>query len=83
VGQSSDESTHAGEGITDALLELFAIPDEGDVRADGAGVEKDAVVDVTDVGASDDSFTGGNERGFAKVGRDVVILGEVVERATR
>src|SRR5712671_92304 len=61
------------------LLEVLAIADEGHVGADRAGVQEYAIVDVTNVRA-DDLTVARDQRCLAEVGRDVVILGEVVER---
>src|SRR5205085_10652888 len=39
------------------------------------------IVDVAEVGAADYAFTAGGERSLARIGRDVVILGEMIERS--
>src|SRR4029079_19656533 len=53
LSQRSHERDRAGEGVAETLLEALAITNEGHIGTDRAGVEKDAIVDVADVGADD------------------------------
>jgi len=66
------------------LLKALSIANEGHVRANRARIQKDAIIDVADISADDGgAVVARNQRCPAKVRRDIVILGKMVERSAR
>ncbi len=78
--EESQRGDQRGESVAEVALEPLAGSHEHDVRTDGARIQKDAPVDGRDVGCGRLAVRG-QLGGLRVVGRDAVVLGEVIERS--